>query len=42
VILGDKHDPAKELTVFEKLLFLQPGKKTKMRLYVISCVKAEG
>jgi len=42
VLLSLKHDPEEELTAFQRLLFGQPGGKPQMRLYVISCVKAEG
>lgn len=42
VVLGSKRDSVEAMTTFERLLFLQPGGKPKMRLYVIICVKAEG
>jgi hypothetical protein len=42
VVLGVGCDSIEEMTPLEQLLFLHSGRKDKMRLYVIMCVKAEG
>ena len=42
VVLGVKEAADRDLTTLEQLLFLQPGIRPKLRLYIIMCVKAEG
>jgi hypothetical protein len=42
VVLGVARDSFEEMTTFERLLFLHPGRHDKTRLYVVYCVKAEG
>ena len=42
VVLGVDRSSFEEMTTLERLLFLHPGTKDKIRLYVVFCVKAEG
>lgn len=42
VVLGVIRDSFEEMTTLEQILFMQPGRKDKMLLYVIMCVKVEG